>query len=51
VVSVGPNSYGHPVPSTLQAIAAAGSEIWRTDQHGDVVVTFDGSGPVVMGDR
>ncbi|MDP9297818.1 MAG: DNA internalization-related competence protein ComEC/Rec2, partial [Actinomycetota bacterium] len=50
VVSVGPNSYGHPVPSTLQAIAAAGSEIWRTDQHGDVVVTFDGSSPVVTGD-
>jgi competence protein ComEC len=51
VVSVGPNSYGHPVPSTLQAIAAAGSRIWRTDQHGDVVVTFDGPGPLVTSDR
>ena len=51
VVSVGPNSYGHPVPSTLHAIAAAGSRIWRTDQHGDVVVTFDGAGPLVTSDR
>ena len=36
VICVGqPNDYGHPVPSTLQAIAATGAQIWRTDQHGD----------------
>jgi competence protein ComEC len=51
VVSVGPNTYGHPVPSTLQAIAATGAQIWRTDQHGDIVVTFESTGPVVASDR
>ena len=47
VVSVGPNSYGHPVPSTLQAIAATGAQVWRTDEHGDIVVSFGSGGPVV----
>jgi competence protein ComEC len=51
VVSVGPNDYGHPVPSTLQAIAATGAQIWRTDQDGDIVVTFGGRGISVGSDR
>jgi competence protein ComEC len=51
VISVGPNTYGHPVPSTIQAIEATGAQVWRTDQHGDVVITFDGRGPVVASDR
>jgi competence protein ComEC len=52
VISVGqPNDYGHPVPSTLLAISAAGSQIWRTDQHGDIVVTFGGQGISVRSDR
>jgi competence protein ComEC len=48
VVSVGPNDYGHPVPSTLRAIAATGATIWRTDQHGDITVTFGPQGPLVQ---
>ena len=52
VISVGqPNDYGHPVPSTLQAIAATGAQIWRTDQHGDIVVTFARQGISVRSDR
>ncbi len=52
VVSVGPNRYGHPVPATLDAIAAAGAQVWRTDQHGTVTITFDQEGdPVVRSDR
>jgi competence protein ComEC len=51
VISVGPNMYGHPVPSTIQAIQDTGSQVWRTDQHGDVVVTFDAQGPVVASQR
>jgi competence protein ComEC len=51
VVSVGENDYGHPVPATLDAIAATGSQIWRTDQHGTVTVTFEAGGPVVTGER
>jgi competence protein ComEC len=52
VVSVGPNRYGHPVPATLDAIAATGAQVWRTDQHGTVTVTFDdGGAPVVRSDR
>ncbi len=51
VVSVGPNDYGHPVPSTLQAIAATRATIWRTDQHGDITVTFGPQGPLVQSAR
>ncbi len=51
VISVGPNDYGHPVPSTVQAIRATGAQVWRTDQHGDIVVTFGGQGISVRSDR
>ena len=51
IVPVGENTYGHPVPSTLDALEAAGSEVWRTDQRGTVTVTFSPGGPVVTGTR
>ena len=51
VVSVGENTYGHPVPSTLAALEATGAHVWRTDQHGTITVTFAGGQPVVTGDR
>jgi competence protein ComEC len=51
IVSVGPNEYGHPVPATLAALEATGAELWRTDEHGDIVVTFGSSGPVVTVER
>jgi competence protein ComEC len=39
VISVGRgNSYGHPAPSTLAALAAAGVPVERTDRIGDVGV-------------
>jgi competence protein ComEC len=47
IVSVGENTYGHPVPGTLAEIEATGAEVWRTDQHGTVTVTFEGGEPVV----
>jgi competence protein ComEC len=51
VVSVGPNDYGHPVPATLEAVAATGAQVWRTDQHGTITVTFGGQGPVIASER
>jgi competence protein ComEC len=51
VVSVGENTYGHPVPTTLDALTAAGAEVWRTDQHGTVTITFEAGTPVVSGER
>lgn len=51
VVSVGENTYGHPVATTLDAITESGARIWRTDQHGTVTVTFEGGVPVVAGTR
>jgi competence protein ComEC len=45
VVSVGdPNDYGHPVPSVLAELRAAGSTVLRTDRLGDIVVTFSSQG-------
>ena len=51
VVPVGENTYGHPVPSTLEAIATSGSAIYRSDHHGTVTVTFGSDGPVVTTER
>ena len=36
------NDYGHPHAETLDLLAAAGAQVWRTDQDGSVVVTTDG---------
>ncbi|HEU4355108.1 MAG TPA: DNA internalization-related competence protein ComEC/Rec2 [Actinomycetota bacterium] len=48
VVSVGqPNDYGHPVPEVLQTLRDAGSTVLRTDQLGDVIVTFGPQGRVL----
>ena len=43
VISVGPNQYGHPTEQTLSRLQAAGATIYRTDQHGTIVITTDGS--------
>ncbi len=51
VVSVGENTYGHPVPATLDAIAGTGAEVWRTDQHGTVTLTFVDGQPTVAAVR
>ena len=51
VISVGPNDYGHPVPSIVRAIEATGAVVWRTDEHGDIVVTFSGQEISVRSDR
>jgi competence protein ComEC len=51
VVSVGENTYGHPVPTTLAALEGAGSTVWRTDRRGTVTVRFVGGVPIATGDR
>jgi competence protein ComEC len=43
VISVGArNRFGHPHRPTLDALAAAGARVWRTDRDGAVVVRTDG---------
>jgi len=42
VISVGPNSYGHPSETVINALAAFGT-VYRTDNNGDVTVTADAS--------
>lgn len=43
VISVGNNAYGHPTPEALGRLDAACVQVARTDNHGDVTVTTDGS--------
>ena len=44
VISVGTsNPYGHPEPETLARLRDAGATIYRTDLHGTIVVTTDGT--------
>ena len=40
-IEVGPNTYGHPAPSTLNALQRAGVRTYRTDRHGTVTLTID----------
>jgi competence protein ComEC len=40
-IEVGPNTYGHPAPSTLSALDRASVQTYRTDRHGTVSLTVD----------
>jgi competence protein ComEC len=46
VISVGPNSYGHPSPDTVARLKAAHATIYTTQTNGTVSVTFYASGAV-----
>lgn len=44
VVPVGrPNRYGHPSAASLEAFAARGWMVHRTDDHGEIVISTDGT--------
>lgn len=52
VISCGTgNDYGHPAEETLKRLAAVGAEVYRTDQHGMVTVTTDGTTLEVVAER
>jgi competence protein ComEC len=51
IVSVGENDYGHPTAFTLDALAASGAQVWRTDRHGTVTVSFVGLTPTIESER
>jgi competence protein ComEC len=51
VVSVGPNTYGHPTPEMLQLLAAEGVPWARTDERGDIAVAAGGRGLEVTASR
>jgi beta-lactamase superfamily II metal-dependent hydrolase len=36
------NDYGHPHDEVLERLAKEGTEVYRTDVHGTVVITTDG---------
>jgi len=42
VISVGPNSYGHPTAEAIQRLHDADATIYRTDLNGTIVVITDG---------
>jgi competence protein ComEC len=50
-VPVGHNDYGHPAPSTLAALRAAGVSLHRTDREGTIKVTVDGGAMRVSTER
>jgi len=43
VISVGTNSYGHPSQLTIDRIINSGSQVFRTDQYGNITISSDGS--------
>ncbi len=50
-IEVGPNTYGHPTPSTLAALREAGVETHRTDREGTVTLTIGRDEMTVQTDR
>ena len=42
VVSVGKNSYGHPVPEVIKSLNDLGIRVLRTDEEGDIEIVSDG---------
>jgi len=40
VISVGPNSYGHPGDGAIARLEAAGARVFRTDECGTVTVSL-----------
>jgi competence protein ComEC len=45
------NGYGHPTPSTLDALEGAGADVYRTDLDGTIEVTVANGGLVVSRER
>ena len=45
------NAFRHPRPETLDALAAAGVQAWRTDRSGDVTAVLDSGALGVAGTR
>jgi len=45
IISTGAdNPYGHPHAQVLHVLAQQGIEVWRTDEHGAITITSDGTG-------
>ncbi len=44
VISVGPNSYGHPSPDTVARLKTAGARIYTTMQNGDITLSITPGG-------
>ena len=45
IISTGANNpFGHPHPQVLDVLAHQGVEVWRTDEHGAITITSDGTG-------
>ena len=38
-IEVGENTYGHPAPPTLAALARSGARVYRTDRQGTITLT------------
>jgi competence protein ComEC len=51
IISLGRNNYGHPASATLGRLKAAGVELWRTDHHGTISVTTNGTSYTITGGR
>ncbi|MBQ9718438.1 MAG: MBL fold metallo-hydrolase, partial [Clostridia bacterium] len=52
VISVGTgNSYGHPTDDTLSRLCDADVQIYRTDLHGDIYLTSDGTTVTITTDK
>lgn len=41
IVSVGPNSFGHPSADVIAALAGTGAQVLRTDEEGDIIIRLD----------
>ncbi|MCL2355243.1 MAG: MBL fold metallo-hydrolase, partial [Oscillospiraceae bacterium] len=43
IISVGENNWNHPRPEVLERLANIGAQIYRTDEHGTIWLTSNGT--------
>jgi competence protein ComEC len=41
IVSVGPNTFGHPSADVVTVLTDAGAQVLRTDEEGDIIIRLD----------
>jgi beta-lactamase superfamily II metal-dependent hydrolase len=42
---------GHPTANALAELDGVGAQVWRTDRHGTITISFAGRGSVVASER
>ena len=49
IISVGPNTFGHPTAEAMGRMTGAGMDLYRTDRQGNILIRVHGEGETAHG--